>query len=122
MPPENTQGGRSRIKREKHTVEAMVHIYCTDHHDKGETLCVECSELLEYAKRRLDTCPFQEAKPACNHCEVHCYSAEMRNRVKVVMGYAGPRMAYRYPLLSFQHLLDKFRKVPSISLLRQKKK
>lgn len=121
MPDLKTQDEGSRIKREKRTIKAMVHIYCANHHGKNGALCVECSQLLDYAERRLEICPFKEAKPACNHCEVHCYSAEMRNRVKVVMGYAGPRMTFRYPGLSFQHLLDKFRKVPSLSGLRQKK-
>ena len=120
MPAEKTQGSR-RIEREKRTIEAMVHIYCSGRHGKNVDLCAECARLLDYAKARLDTCPFQDAKPACNHCKVHCYSRQMRKRVKQVMGYSGPRMTYRYPMLSLRHLFDKLRRVPTLANLKRKK-
>ena len=110
-----------RINREKRTIEAMVRIYCEHHHDAGEALCTECERLLNYAKGRLDNCPFKEAKPACNHCEVHCYASEMRSRVQWVMSYSGPRMVWRYPLLSLLHVLDKLRKVPTLASLRERR-
>ncbi|MEA3277467.1 MAG: nitrous oxide-stimulated promoter family protein [Pseudomonadota bacterium] len=103
-----------RIAREKQTIEVMMGIYCRDHHGGARGLCGECGKLLDYALRRLDTCPFQEAKPACNHCEVHCYSAVKRERVKAVMRYAGPRMLLRHPVLSLFHLRDKWRPLPSL--------
>lgn len=103
-----------RIAREKQTILAMARIYCRDHHGMTGELCSECTALLDYAKRRLDTCPFQEEKPACNHCQVHCYSTKMRERVKDVMRYAGPRMLLRHPVLSLYHLLDKRRPLPSL--------
>ena len=111
-----------RITREKQTIGAMMHIYCRDRHGKKGTLCCDCSKLLDYARRRLDTCPFQEVKPACNNCVVHCYSAEMRKRVKTVMRYAGPRMLLRHPILSLHHLLDKRRRPPSLGDLGREAK
>jgi hypothetical protein len=92
----------------------MMRIYCRDHHGPREGLCDACAALLDYAHRRLDACPFHEEKPACNHCRAHCYSAAMRERVKEVMRYAGPRMLPRHPVLSLYHLLDKLRPVPTI--------
>jgi hypothetical protein len=109
-----------RIAREKETVESMMRVYCADHHGETASLCQACRELLEYAHKRLDTCPFQDAKPACNHCRVHCYSRSMRDRVKAVMRYAGPRMLLRHPLLSFYHLLDTHRKAPNLSDVKRK--
>lgn len=103
-----------RIAREKQTILVMSRIYCRGHHGMAVGLCGECAALLDYARRRLDTCPFQEEKPACNHCQVHCYSARMRERVKVVMRYAGPRMLLRHPVLSLYHLLDKRRAPPAL--------
>lgn len=100
-----------RIRREQRTIEAMVRIYCRDHHGRG-AVCRRCAELLDYARRRLEICPFQELKPPCDHCQVHCYGAGMRERVKAVMRYAGPRMVLRHPLMSLYHLLDKRRRVP----------
>jgi predicted amidophosphoribosyltransferase len=99
-----------RILREQRTIEAMIRLWCHDHH--GGELCPACGQLLEYARRRLGTCPFGEAKPACNHCQVHCYSAGMRERVSAVMRYSGPRMLWRHPLLSLWHLLDTRRPAP----------
>lgn len=104
-----------RITREKRTVEVMMRIFCRDHRARSEGLCGRCTRLLDYAHRRLDTCPFQGAKPACNRCRVHCYSPCMRDRVKAVMRYAGPRMLARHPVLSLFHVLDKWRKVPSLA-------
>ena len=69
-------------------------------------LCPECQELLKYAFERLDKCPFQERKTTCAKCPVHCYRPELRERIRVVMRYAGPRMLFRYPILAIHHLLD----------------
>lgn len=108
-----TAQGR-RIAREQRTIEAMIRIYCRGHHGHGEAPCAECASLRDYARQRLSICPFQEEKPACNNCAVHCYSSAMRERVKSVMRYAGPRMLWRHPLLSIYHLLDERRRVPAL--------
>ena len=104
-----------RIRREQRTIAAMLAIYCRDHHGLASNgLCAQCGALLAYAHRRLDVCPFQEAKPACNGCRVHCYSVRMRERVTAVMRYAGPRMVLRHPVLSLFHALDIGRRVPRL--------
>jgi hypothetical protein len=92
----------------------MLQIYCKDLHQGDDRLCEACSQLLDYAWRRLANCPFHEDKPACNHCQIHCYSRQKRGEVQAVMRYAGPRMIYRHPYLSLRHLFDKFRPVPSL--------
>lgn len=107
-----------RIRREKKTISAMMAIHCRDHHPGHDGLCDGCAALLEYAHRRLDTCPFQDEKPACNLCEVHCYSAVMRERVREVMRYAGPRMLLPHPILSLGHMIDKLREVPTLKRRR----
>jgi hypothetical protein len=109
---------KQRIKREQTTVEAMVKIYCGDQHKSRKNLCHECRDLLDYAKRRLDRCPFQEGKTTCANCRVHCYKPVMKEKIKDVMRYAGPRMTYRHPLLSLFHFIDGFRKEP----IRRKRK
>jgi hypothetical protein len=107
-------GTGPRITQEKRTIDAMLGIYCRDRHATREGLCPDCTALRGYAHRRLEICPFQEDKPVCNRCEVHCYSASMRARVREVMRYAGPRMPLRHPWLSLLHLLDKLRQVPRL--------
>lgn len=108
-----------RIAREKKTIAAMLAIYCRDHHASVGGLCAECAGLLDYAQRRLDTCPFQAEKPACNLCEVHCYAATWRERTRAVMRYAGPRMLWPHPILSLCHLLAKWRPRPRLDVRKR---
>ena len=95
-----------RIKREKKTLEAMVNIYCRAKHETHSELCPECTEFLAYAKMRLDKCPFQEKKSTCGKCLVHCYKPDMKERVKRVMRYSGPRMLLHHPGLALHHAWD----------------
>ena len=113
------QPSGKRLSRERQTLTAMMAIYCRDHHGRQGKLCNDCNQLLSYADQRLANCPFGEDKPACNHCQVHCYSATQRERVKAVMRYAGPRMLWRHPLLSLYHLLDKRREAPDLAAVKQ---
>jgi hypothetical protein len=96
--------------REKRTVAAMIGIYCRAHHSTSGTLCGECDRLLVYACCRLDRCPFGAKKTPCARCQVHCYNATMRRRIKEVMRYAGPRMLYRHPILAVLHEWDNLHK------------
>lgn len=95
-----------RTRREMKTVRRMIGIYCRGNHGGGRDLCAECDELWIYAVRRVERCPLRVDKPACADCEVHCYRPDMRERIRRVMQYAGPRMAWRHPVLAFFHLLD----------------
>ena len=95
-----------RIAREWRTVQAMIRIACRDLHGPREGLCADCEGLRLYAERRLERCPFAHEKPTCVKCPVHCYEAEMRERVRQVMRHAGPRMLLRHPVLALRHLWD----------------
>ena len=99
----------SRMKREGKTIEVMITLYCHSHHCRNE-LCSECSELLDYALELLNECPFQEGKTTCVKCPVHCYESTMREKIRKVMRYSGPRMIRRHPILTVFHLLDGRRK------------
>jgi hypothetical protein len=88
----------------------MIGMYCHAHH--GSKGCAECNDLEAYAMARLDKCPFGEGKTVCSLCPVHCYKPEMRQRVREVMRYAGPRMMKSHPAMAITHLLDKRRKEP----------
>ena len=93
----------SRIAQEKRTVEQMIRLYCR--HNEGEQeLCPACKELLDYAHARLARCPFGERKKTCRRCPVHCYKRDMRERMRLVMRYAGPRMLWRHPVAALRHL------------------
>ena len=92
-----------RFGRERRTIDAMIGIYCHDHHGTGRDLCSTCGDLATYASERLAHCPFGADKPTCANCKVHCYRTDMRDRVKVVMRHAGPRMITRHPILAILH-------------------
>lgn len=99
-------GEGPRIRREKRTVTAMVAMYCRAHHGARGAPCGECAELLEYAHARLDRCRFGEGKPTCGRCAVHCYRPDMRERVRAVMRWSGPRMLLRHPVMAVRHAVD----------------
>lgn len=92
------------LEQEKETLRAMIRIYCKQQHG-GDPLCEECTQLWDYAEERLDKCPFGVEKPTCQNCTIHCYQAEMRERIREVMRFAGPRMIWRYPLMAIRHLI-----------------
>jgi hypothetical protein len=93
-----------KIKREKRTIEAMIRFYCRKKHG-GNDLCEECVKMLKYAIRRVDRCIFHAEKPACKDCPVHCYAPLMKEQVKEVMRFSGPRMILKHPVLAFMHLI-----------------
>jgi hypothetical protein len=70
---------------------------------------MECEELLDYALHRLEACPFRAHKSVCAACPIHCYRPAMREKIRAVMRYAGPRMLFRHPLLAMGHLIDRLR-------------
>ena len=100
----------ARLERERETIHAMIAIYCGGQHGVKGSLCADCQALLDYARVRLDRCHFGVQKPTCVHCPVHCYQPQYREKVRVVMRYAGPRMLWRHPVLSLRHWLDGIRR------------
>jgi hypothetical protein len=69
----------SRSEREKKTVSLMVNIYCRAKHKPNDVPCPDCRALLYYAEKRLMRRPFQQEKPPCNKCPVHCYYPEKKD-------------------------------------------
>ena len=80
-------------EREKQVVALMISLYCRKkHHTLKGRLCPECEALLSYAHLRSD------------RCQVHCYKPEMREKIREVMRFAGPRMLPRHPLMVIDHM------------------
>ncbi|NTW44786.1 MAG: nitrous oxide-stimulated promoter family protein, partial [Anaerolineaceae bacterium] len=67
---------------------------------------LSCESLSKYAEKRLLSCMYGEIKPVCKHCPVHCYSSVMREQMRQVMRWAGPRMIFRNPVFAIMHLFD----------------
>lgn len=94
----------ARFASERKTLAALLGLYCRGRHGGGRELCGGCRELLEYAETKLEKCRFGNAKPRCSQCAVHCYRPAMRERIREVMKFAGPRMVTRHPILAVRHL------------------
>ena len=96
----------NKREKEKFMVEQMIGLYCHKIHKtkKGE-MCDECRTLSEYAKSRSDNCPFMENKTFCSNCRVHCYKPEMREKIRIVMCYSGPRMIFHHPIMAMKHVI-----------------
>lgn len=102
----------SKIEREKRTIELMIRIYCEKNHNCKESkdeghLCEQCSELLEYAQKRLSYCKFGEEKSTCSRCPIHCYKKDMKEKIKEVMRFSGPRLIIYKPGELIRHILNK---------------
>ena len=97
----------AKREREKKVVSFMIALYCRKNHGtrKGE-LCPECRELADYAVSRSDHCPFMETKTFCSNCRVHCYKPEMREKIKKVMRFSGPRMMLYHPVMAIRHVIE----------------
>lgn len=91
-------------KKEQKVVKEMIRLYCHHVHHEND-ICTECQELLDYAINRSEKCPFMEEKTFCANCKVHCYSPIMREKIRAVMRYSGPRMLFYHPLLASWHLI-----------------
>ena len=46
-----------------------------------------------------------EEKTFCANCKVHCYKPEMREQIRQVMRFSGPRMLLYHPFLAIWHLV-----------------
>lgn len=84
----------------------MILLYCRKHHHTGKRLCEECAQLEAYARERSNKCPFMETKSFCSNCKVHCYKPEMRDKIRRVMRFSGPRMIFHHPITAIRHLID----------------
>lgn len=93
-------------QREKIVVKQMIYLYCNKNHNTKSELCPECKRLLAYAESRSDHCPFMENKTFCSNCKVHCYKPEMREKIREVMRFSGPRMIFYHPVLALRHVIE----------------
>lgn len=109
-----TEQIQDKREREKAMVSDMILLYCQKQHKllrkssglKKTDFCPECAELEEYARMRSDKCPFMETKTFCSNCKVHCYKPDMRERIRIVMRFSGPRMLFVHPAAAIRHVIE----------------
>lgn len=110
----------ARRTEESAMVSQMVALWCRGHHAgtpraadaphvrlglKTVALCPECAELQAYALARIGACPHMETKTFCSACPTHCYRPAMRERIREIMRWAGPRMILYRPVAAIKHAI-----------------
>ncbi len=107
---------------EARMVSQMIALWCRAHHSKATavhdadaprvrlgmqnvTLCPDCAELNAYATARIAACPHMETKTFCSACPTHCYRPAMRERIRSVMRWSGPRMIRYRPVAAIKHAI-----------------
>lgn len=102
----DTAAVAAKREREKRMVSEMIALFCRKRHgSRAGELCAECAELDAYARSRSDRCPFMETKTFCSNCRVHCYRPEMREKIREVMRFSGPRMIFHHPVAAIRHVV-----------------
>lgn len=105
-----------RREREMRTISQMIAIYCEANHECadrtetahcGERICPECKVMDDYAILRTLRCRKMDVKTSCEECGNHCYKPDMRESVRAIMRFAGPRMITKHPVAAIRHLLKK---------------
>lgn len=98
------------IRRDLRTLAQFIRIYCRHKHEGVEKsafhlkdfdfaeiggsppdLCPPCSRLLAHAFVKRAHCPFTP-KPACKHCQSHCYQPMYRQQIREVMRFSGRKL------------------------------
>jgi hypothetical protein len=100
-----TKDIKAKREREKVIVSQMIALYCKKNH-KTDRLCPDCFALDNYARQRSDKCPFMETKTFCSNCKIHCYKPEMRDKIRIVMRFSGPRMIFHHPIAAVRHIIE----------------
>ena len=96
---------QAKREREKMIVSQMIELYCRKKHG-GKELCPDCVQLRDYACLRSDQCPFMETKTFCSNCKENCYKPVMREKIRAVMRFSGPRMIFYHPIMAMQHIIE----------------
>lgn len=82
----------------------MIGLYCRKTH-KFQGLCPECAALIVYSEKKIAKCVWKDDKPVCTNCSIHCFNIGMREKIRRVMRYSGPRMILIHPFLAIEHLI-----------------
>lgn len=93
-----------KLSEEYEIVCEMIDLY----HRKNDRFSDgEISDLKAYVKSKLSSCIHGSSKPFCSYCKIHCYEPTMREKIREIMKFSGPRFIFYRPGKSIKHLLHK---------------
>ena len=93
-------------EKEQQVVSKIIELYCRKKHKTKGEICPDCQVLKNYAELRISKSPFMETKTFCSNCKVHCYKPQMREKIREVMRFSGPRMIFYHPIMAIVHLIE----------------
>lgn len=108
-------------RAKKHQImKQMTALYCRGHKhqldENGE--CADCDLLLRYSLSRTQRCPYIEKTLFCSNCPTPCYRPDMKEKMRVMMKYSGPRLFFRRPITVIWHVVyDYFTRVKKREVL-----
>lgn len=103
-------------------IHKMISLYCRKKHKGKNELCSDCQKLYEYASYRRSVCPYGDNKTFCSNCKTHCYIPAMREKIRNVMRFSGPRMILSNPALVISHMKESFKEKRKIKKEEKRKK
>jgi hypothetical protein len=110
-----------RLNREMCLQNAMIKMYCKNHHVYQNKVCRECERLQELFARKLAFCESGTNKPTCVACTNSCYTPVGARQGKTIYRWARKRIWLRHPVLMLRYCLDSIKpsKMPKSKLLNQ---
>ncbi len=102
-------------EKERQVVSKMIELYCRKKHKTKGKMCPDCKALKDYAELRIGKCPFMETKTFCSNCRVHCYKPQMREKIREVMRFSGPRMIFYHPIMATKHIIESCKEKKSLN-------
>lgn len=112
---------REKREKEKENMCRMVKIYCNKNHKTKKTLCDECQKVLEYSNFRTEKCPHMQTKTFCAFCETQCYKPDMKEKVRDIMRFSGPRSIMYHPVSAISHLRLQIKETKRVKKEQQNK-
>lgn len=97
---------KRKREREIRLVSEMIGLYCRKNHLAQNGLCLECKKLDNYAKSRSERCPFMKTKTFCSNCKSSCYEEGMKEKIRLVMRFSGPRMFLYHPIIAVRYVYE----------------
>lgn len=95
----------TRLQKEQQVIETMIRLYCKGNKHASGALCEDCQALCEASKTRLAHCRHGEQKTFCGQCKTNCYPPILRENMRAVMRYSGPRIMLYHPIMALRHAL-----------------
>ncbi|MDX2322140.1 MAG: nitrous oxide-stimulated promoter family protein [Moritella sp.] len=99
-----------RLNREMRLQNAMITMYCKQHHVYQGKVCRDCERLQQMTARKLAFCDSGPEKPTCATCTAVCYTPIVAKQVKTIYRWGRLRICLRHPILMSLYCFDSLKR------------